>query len=74
MLELSNENLSTAKASNSLTTKAKSLVACGRLKPNSVKIDVEGAEIEVLRGMSHTIRQFKPTILLSAIAYHSIAE
>jgi hypothetical protein len=37
MLELSNENLSTAKASNSLTTKAKSLVACGRLKPNSVK-------------------------------------
>jgi hypothetical protein len=36
MLELSNENLSTAKASNSLTTKAKSLVACGRLKPNSV--------------------------------------
>jgi hypothetical protein len=37
MLELSNENLSTAKASNSLTTKAKSLVACGRLKPNSVR-------------------------------------
>jgi FkbM family methyltransferase len=31
--------------------------------PQFVKIDVEGAEIEVLKGMSQTIRQFKPTII-----------
>ncbi len=31
--------------------------------PKFVKIDVEGAEIEVLKGMSQTISQFKPTII-----------
>ena len=31
--------------------------------PTVVKIDVEGVEIEVLRGMSQTIQQFKPIII-----------
>ena len=31
--------------------------------PTVVKIDVEGAELEVLRGMSRTMEQFKPVII-----------
>jgi FkbM family methyltransferase len=31
--------------------------------PNLVKIDVEGAELDVLRGMCETIKQFKPIII-----------
>lgn len=35
-----------------------------KLVPAHVKIDVEGAELEVLRGMHRTITQYAPTILL----------
>lgn len=31
--------------------------------PTAIKIDVEGFEIEVLRGMSQTLQQFKPIII-----------
>jgi len=31
--------------------------------PDVVKIDVEGAELDVLRGMTQTIQQYKPTII-----------
>jgi FkbM family methyltransferase len=33
------------------------------LPPTVVKIDVEGAEIDVLRGMKQTIQQFKPILI-----------
>jgi FkbM family methyltransferase len=33
------------------------------LPPNLVKIDVEGAELNVLKGMKQTIQQFKPIII-----------
>jgi FkbM family methyltransferase len=33
------------------------------LPPQLVKIDVEGAELDVLQGMTHTIQAWKPTIL-----------
>ena len=32
--------------------------------PSFVKIDVEGAEINVLRGMTHTIQTYKPTLII----------
>ncbi|GAB4544486.1 MAG: FkbM family methyltransferase [Pleurocapsa sp.] len=31
--------------------------------PNFVKVDVEGAELDVLRGMKETIKTYKPTII-----------
>ena len=31
--------------------------------PNFVKVDVEGAELDVLKGMSETIKTYKPTII-----------
>lgn len=36
-----------------------------KISPSIVKIDVEGGEVEVLRGMELTIRNSKPAILLS---------
>ena len=35
------------------------------LCPDLIKIDVEGAEINVLRGATDTIKRFKPLIFLS---------
>ena len=35
----------------------------GLAAPTLVKIDVEGAEIDVLRGMAHTLRDCRPTII-----------
>lgn len=34
------------------------------IKPNFIKIDVEGHDFEVIRGMMPTIRKFKPLILI----------
>jgi FkbM family methyltransferase len=39
------------------------LVAAGRRAPDVVKIDVEGAEIDVLEGMAKTIRAHSPVII-----------
>ncbi len=41
------------------------LVDSGKIeKPDFVKIDVEGAEMEVLEGMIGTVRNFKPELFI----------
>ena len=34
------------------------------LRPDVVKIDVEGAEVGVLRGMAHTLEHARPTLIV----------
>jgi len=46
------------------------LVKKGYDKPDIIKIDVEGAEYDVLRGAIDTIRQYKPNIILATHDYH----
>lgn len=41
------------------------LLAEGYEKPGIIKIDVEGAELEVLKGAVNTLQQYKPFILLA---------
>ncbi len=41
------------------------IVSCTGLNPNVIKIDVEGAELEVLQGARNTLVNCKPRILLS---------
>lgn len=49
------------------TVRIDDLVARGELlPPNVIKIDVEGAEIKVLRGAFNTIQAYRPTIFLAA--------
>ncbi|MBC7785841.1 MAG: FkbM family methyltransferase [Burkholderiales bacterium] len=38
--------------------------------PNVVKIDVEGAEVDVLKGMTNTLRNHRPTIILDTHGEH----
>ena len=40
-----------------------------RLRPDVIKIDVEGAELLVLRGASRTLRQHRPVLVLSVHPY-----
>ncbi len=40
------------------------LIAQNQIKPpNFVKVDIEGAELDALRGMTETIKQYKPIII-----------
>lgn len=39
-------------------------VAEHELRPSFVKVDVEGAEVDVVRGMSETVAKFRPTLLV----------
>jgi FkbM family methyltransferase len=42
-----------------------SLVAEGAIPtPNLIKIDVEGGEVEVLSGARHTLRRYRPTLII----------
>lgn len=47
------------------TASLDTLVDRGQVKPpNVIKIDVEGAEMEVLQGMQRVLRQWSPTVIL----------
>jgi len=40
------------------------------LRPDLIKIDVEGFEIEVLQGLTRTIKAFKPLVLVECSDTH----
>ena len=44
--------------------KLDTIVEALNLKPTFIKIDVEGAEFEVLLGMQETLSQYHPTLML----------
>ena len=46
------------------------LIESGYLKPDIIKIDVEGAEYDVLRGAERTLLKYKPNILLATHDCH----
>jgi FkbM family methyltransferase len=39
-------------------------IAASGLRPSFVKVDVEGREVDVLRGMSKTVEEFRPVLLV----------
>jgi hypothetical protein len=47
------------------------IVANGLPKPDFVKIDVEGLELDVLRGMTQTISDYKPELF---VELHGVSE
>lgn len=60
-------------AENKITVKCHSidgLIAQGYEKPDIIKIDVEGAEYDVLLGAKNTLQQFQPNILLATHDCH----
>ena len=44
------------------------------IKPTLVKIDVEGAEHEVLRGMERTLRATEPNVIFEALDQQALAK
>jgi len=46
------------------TTTVDAFVAASRLRPDFIKIDVEGAESRVFDGMSETLTQCRPVLLI----------
>jgi FkbM family methyltransferase len=46
------------------------LVEDGYLPPAIIKIDVEGAELDVLKGAEETLKQYKPNIILATHDVH----
>jgi len=44
------------------------------IKPRFVKIDVEGAEYEVLRGMERTLRATRPSVIFEALDREALAK
>ena len=46
------------------------LLEAGYLKPDVIKIDVEGAELDVLKGAERTLATYKPNILLATHDCH----
>jgi hypothetical protein len=47
-----------------VTTTIDFLISAFRLKPSFVKIDVEGAEYAVLKGMGSSMRTYRPSMML----------
>ena len=67
----SSENFTRAK--DSITVKCYSideLLQQGYAAPDIIKIDVEGAELDVLNGAINTLKQYKPYILLATHDCH----
>ena len=61
---LPSSSSSSLAAAGSGTLTVDALVELLRLRPTFVKIDVEGAEFSVMRGMERTVRVHRPTVLL----------
>jgi FkbM family methyltransferase len=62
-----------AEAKNKITVACQSidgLLALGYQKPDIIKIDVEGAEYDVLEGAANTIQNYHPHILLATHDCH----
>lgn len=60
-------------AADHIEVKARSideLLKDGFAAPDIIKIDVEGAELEVLKGAVDTLQQYKPYLLLATHDYH----
>ena len=58
---------SSEKHNNKKSIKSKtldSIVNSFSLNPKFIKIDVEGAELDVLQGMKETLKRYKPKIML----------
>ena len=58
----SNDSFNNKKIIKSVTLD--SVVQSLSLKPKFIKIDVEGAEFDVLQGMQETLKKYKPEIML----------
>lgn len=72
-----------ASAARTVTVKTTTLdheTLCRDLKPDVLKIDVEGAEIDALHGMLKTIEKYRPTLLVELHSddigrrYHSLMQ
>jgi FkbM family methyltransferase len=59
------KNQTTSRKAVVPTTTLDELVSANQIAPNCIKIDVEGAELDVLRGARDTISKFRPKIRLS---------
>jgi FkbM family methyltransferase len=43
-----------------------------RLQPSLIKVDVEGSELRVIRGLAQTIREYTPALLVENSDWHNV--